>query len=202
MTAALSSFGSPRALLALTALTLFTVWISWQAKTLEIRMTGETRTSDLVGKPAPVVSLTSFDGRAVSLADFRGKQNVVLVFWASWCGPCHIEMPVLKRFYQSAHKDGADFEILAVSIDDNRAAAEADAAASELPFPVLFDISQRVAGAWHVDSIPALFVVDKNGKVAMSHIGADSAVEFLLAGQLGIKAYKPNMNLPDAKPGH
>jgi peroxiredoxin len=183
-------------------LTLFTVWISWRASVLASRLTGEAETSDLVGKSAPSLNLTTLDGQDISLADLRKTHNVIVAFWASWCVPCRIEMALLKRFYNTARKTHDDLEVVAVSIDEDRAAAANYAATAKLPFRVLVDTSQRVANAWHVGVIPLLFIVDKNGKVAFAHVGEESALDVVLAGELSLTDYKPEFQMPDAKRGN
>jgi peroxiredoxin len=182
---------SPSVALAISGLAVFTVWISWKAKALERSLHSGVEVSELLHKPAPDLALKTLDGRAVSLADFRGKQNVVVSFWASWCGPCRVEIPELSAFYKQNHKTGADFEFVAVSVDDDRAAAEEYAATAKMPFPVLLDSANKVADAYGVDAIPQLFVIDKTGTVTYSMVGYTSILEFRLADALGIKNYTP-----------
>jgi peroxiredoxin len=145
----------------------------------------------MIGKQAPDFQLNTLDGSIVSLADFRGKKKVVLGFWASWCGPCRIELPVMRRFYQSTHKDAANYEFLAISMDEDRDAAEIVAKHDKLPFPVLMDTAGKTAGRYKVDAIPTLLVVDENGKVEWGETGFQSTTEILLATALGIRNYTP-----------
>jgi peroxiredoxin len=205
----MSSRPPPGVALSIAALAVFTVWISWQAKTLERSLTSIAETIAFLHKPAPDFTLKSLDGRTVSLADFRGKQKVVVSFWASWCGPCRMEMPALRSFYQKTHKADADFEIVAVSIDDDRDAAEEYAARSKMPFPVLLDAAQKAAGAYGVDSIPRLFVIDKSGTVTFGQAGYTPGLELQLARELGIKNYtlgvpqlNANTGAPDGNASH
>jgi peroxiredoxin len=177
--------------LAIAALVLFTIWITWRAKALE---TGSTRTHSAhqppLNKPAPAFNLPALDGHPVTLADYRGR-NVVVTFWASWCGPCRTEMPILRTFYQRTHKHDTDFDILAISIDFAREDAATAAAELKIPFPVLHDSSGKVSDQYGVDAIPALFVIDKKGDIAYAHTGLDMGFEIVLAQQLGIKNYSP-----------
>lgn len=177
---------SPAAIIAIVALAVFTVFITWRAKSLERSMHERGETSPLVNKAAPPFALPSLDGRTISLADYHGKQNLVVSFWASWCGPCRLEMPVLRAFYEKHHNDSNSFEFLAISIDDSAAPARAFATSSKIPFPVLLDISKQTADAYHVDGIPTLFVIDKSGKVIFGHSGFDTTLQFQLANALGI----------------
>jgi thiol-disulfide isomerase/thioredoxin len=103
------------------------------------------------------------DGSKFSLAQWKGK--VVLIdFWATWCGPCMRELPNVKATYQAHHKDG--FEIIGVSLDQDKAKLQQVIAAQGISWPQLFDgngwdnvIAQQCA----VRSIPATFLVGKDG---------------------------------------
>jgi len=179
---------APAQLAGIAALAIFTVFITWKAKALEKHMRERGEASALVNKPAADFTLSSLDGEQVSLADYRGKKKVVLSFWASWCGPCRMELPVLANFYKKYHKDSSDFEILAISIDDDREAAEAYAAKAKLPFPVLLDPDSKAADLYSVDGIPTLFIVDTQGKIIEGITGMNPAIEVQLALRLGIKS--------------
>src|ERR1035441_8471711 len=100
-----------------------------------------------------------------------------------------MEIPALRAFYRQYHKAEADFEFVAVSVDDDRAAAEKYAATAKMPFPVLLDAAKKVSDAYGVDSIPQLFVIDKNGTVTYGVMGYMPGMESGLARALGIKNY-------------
>src|SRR5439155_26225138 len=107
-------------------------------------------------------------------------------YWASWCGPCKVEMGELRDFYQRYHKSDSDFEILAISIDENRSDAEKYASAEKLPFPVLLDPESKTADKYSVEGIPTMFVIGKNGKVEYAHTGLDETMQYRLMSQLGV----------------
>jgi peroxiredoxin len=179
-----------KAILGLIALAALTMFLTWRARVIEKTLQGQREEPTLVGKRAPDFSASTLDGRTVSLAEFRGQKKVVVSFWASWCGPCRLEMPGLIKFYKDHHDASSDFEILAVSIDENTKDAVDFAAAQKLNFPVLLDPRQKIADAYEVEGIPTMFIVDKDGKIISGQIGYDMTMEFRLAAMLGIKEKK------------
>jgi peroxiredoxin len=172
---------------AMVALAVFTIFITWRVKRLEKSVLERTSASVMISKSAPEFSLPALSGDTVSLADYRGKKTVVVSYWASWCGPCKVELPELSEFYKRYHKADANFEILAISIDEEKADAEKYAAAEKLPFPVLFDPQSKTADAYSVEGIPTLFVISKDGKIVHAHAGLEQAMQMQLMGELGLK---------------
>ena len=172
---------------AIAVLAAFTIFITWRVKRLEKSVLERTSASLMISRSAPEFALPALSGDTVSLADYRGKKTVVVSYWASWCGPCRVELPELRAFYKRYHKADANFEILAISIDEEKADAEKYAAAEKLPFPVLFDPQSKTADAYSVEGIPTLFVINKDGKIVHAHAGLVQAMQMQLMGELGLK---------------
>jgi peroxiredoxin len=132
------------------------------------------------GVPAPAFTLPRVGAaEAVSLEALRGR--VVLVnFWATWCKPCEDEMPSMQRLYQKLA--GERFEMLAVSVDQERALIEEFQSRFGLSFPLLHDPDRIVADAWQTSRFPESFLVGGDGVVVERYIGprtwdADAYVE-------------------------
>jgi peroxiredoxin len=123
---------------------------------------------------APDFTLRQVEGANLRLAEQRG--NVVLVnFWATWCGPCRVEMPHLNRLYDKYR--GAGFVLLGVNIDDDPTAAKALAGKLGLKFPVLLDTDKKVVGAYDLNAMPATVLIDRDGRVRHLHRGYRDGVE-------------------------
>jgi peroxiredoxin len=129
-------------------------------------------------KPAPNFTLKDASGNSVKLSDFRGKV-VLLNFWATWCGPCALEIPWFVEFQQQMKSRG--LEVVGVSMDDEGwPAIKPFIAAHKVNYHVLLgddSISQLYGG---VDSLPTTFIIDRDGRIAVPpHVGLAGKNEYL-----------------------
>ena len=123
-----------------------------------------------LGEPAPNFQLRDLNGRFVTLSDLRGKV-VLLNFWATWCGPCRVEMPAMEQLYQTLSRK--DFEILAVSTDAQGVSITRPfQQENHLTFPILHDADYRVGLTYGVRTLPMTFMVDRQGVVRHQIFGA------------------------------
>ena len=128
--------------------------------------------------PAPVgrgVRAPAFElpraggGPPLSAAELRGK--VVLVnFWATWCKPCEDEMPAMERLYRKLR--GSDFELVAISVDEDAAAVDTFVKRLGLSFPILLDPSKDIASAYQTYRFPESLLVGRDGVVLERYIGS------------------------------
>jgi peroxiredoxin len=123
-----------------------------------------------IGAPAPNFRLYDLRGRLVTLSDYRGRV-VLLNFWATWCGPCRVEMPAMEDLYREFNR--RDFEILAVSTDQQGAAVTRPFSEEMgLTFPILHDSDFRVGVAYGARTLPMTFLVDRRGVITHRIFGA------------------------------
>ncbi len=122
----------------------------------------------------PAFSATTLDGRRVSLDTYKGKV-VLLDFWATWCGPCVVEVPNVKAAYNRFHAQG--FEVLGISLDENREALKSFVARKEMPWPQVFnadaDRGSDPASLYGVRGIPYTVLVGKDGKIVAMDLRGD-----------------------------
>jgi peroxiredoxin len=178
---------TPKGALLLLLLVAITIPLTWKAKSLEKKLFGRTDDNALLNKPAPAFALKTLSGEPVSSTDFRGKKKVVVSFWASWCGPCRLELPELQAFYEKYHPKNDSFEILAISTDEDSQAAAQFVREAKLTFPILWDADSKASDAFGVEGIPVLFVIDENGKITMVQSGYGYGLEYRLMSALGLK---------------
>jgi len=137
--------------------------------------------SDLAGKPAPDFALKSSTGENMRLSEYRG--DVVMInFWATWCGPCRQEMPLLEQLYTRYARVG--FNLLGVNIDDDSSRAMDMIAELGVSFPVLFDERKEVSKMYNVDAMPVTVIVDREGMVRFVHQGYQPGYEEMYLDQV------------------
>ncbi len=124
--------------------------------------------ADAIKEPAPDFTLKSKSGENVRLEDMRG-QVVMLNFWASWCGPCRQEMPLMDEIYEKYEKFG--FTILAVNVDEDSADADRFLDAVPVTFPILYDNESRISELYGVDAMPTTIMIDRDGNRRFIHRG-------------------------------
>src|SRR5215467_15138646 len=117
---------------------------------------------------APDFTLPSLDGPNLRLQEQRG-QVVMVNFWATWCGPCRIEMPHLARLYEKYRASG--FQLLGVNIDEDPHQAAAVAAKLGVRFPVLLDTEKKVSKLYDLSTMPSTVLIDRDGRVRYIHRG-------------------------------
>lgn len=131
--------------------------------------TASTTASDLApapvaGHPAPDFTLRNLDGQEVNLSDFRG-QPVIINFWATWCGPCRVEMPHFQEAYNAHQDDG--LVILGVNLTERDSVDAVPGFLEEfgLTFPIVLDEAGEVADTYKAFGQPASVFVNKDGVV-------------------------------------
>ncbi len=138
----------------------------------------EAQPQPLKGKPAPNFTLVDLNGKKVSLADYKGKA-VLLNFWATWCGPCKLEIPWIVKLRDQYKSQG--FEVLGIESDNYdtdpkayasyKSGVEKSATALNINYPVLLggdSISTPYGG---LDGLPNSFYVDRKGVVTAQIVG-------------------------------
>ena len=149
---------------------LFTAPFSDAQPSSSIKRSAHERGVVQVGDEAPNFMLRDLAGNVMSLSQLRGKV-VLLNFWATWCGPCRVEMPAMEQLYRTIPR--GEFEILAVSTDPQGAAVTRPFQKQMgFTFPILHDSEYRVGLAYGARTIPITFMVDRHGIVRQKIFGA------------------------------
>jgi peroxiredoxin len=125
-------------------------------------------------EPAPAFSLPDRTGRTVSLDEFKG-QVVLINFWASWCGPCRQEMPLLEELHQRYASLG--FTLLGINVEEDSALADNFLQSMPVNFPILFDQTNSVSKAYDVIAMPTTVILDREGLVRFVHYGYEAGYE-------------------------
>lgn len=123
------------------------------------------------GKPAPPFALRTYDGRTLSLADFRGKV-VLLDFWGTFCPPCMAALPKLQALHEKHASRG--FAVVGVTVDDRPAMVKK--ATAKITYPIV-QATPQVWSAYRINALPSLVLVGRDGRIVRRFGGeADAAI--------------------------
>jgi thiol-disulfide isomerase/thioredoxin len=128
-----------------------------------------------VGEEFPTFAEKDLEGKALSLADYKGK--VVLIdFWATWCGPCIAELPNVVAAYEKFRDQG--FEVIGISLDSDRDALVNFTKEKKIAWPQYFDgEGSKLAMKYGIQSIPTTFLLDRGGKIVAKNLRGDVLAE-------------------------
>lgn len=134
-------------------------------------LAGPASAKPTVGKPAPKFTVWTFDRRKYTLADLQGNV-IILNYWATWCGPCKQELPLINsyvHYYQKKYQRD-DLKVFAVTIDETVSDAELKPLASVLSFPLI----SRLDGPYGMidGAVPSNYVIGRDGTLRYAQAGA------------------------------
>jgi thiol-disulfide isomerase/thioredoxin len=133
--------------------------------------------------PAPSFQLSGRGGKTIDLSQFKG-QVVMINFWATWCGPCRQEMPLLEDIYKKYKPMG--FTLVGVNVEPK--SGDPEGWLSKLPkqvtFPVAFDVDSKVSKLYKVAGMPTTVFIDRKGNVREIHKGYKPGDEDLYLTQI------------------
>lgn len=138
------------------------LWLAAALAVAPVSMAGE------VSRPAPQFSLPSRTGEVVSLADLKG-QVVLINFWATWCGPCRKEMPLLEQIQKKYASLG--FTMLGINVEEDTRLMDTFLKDVPVSFPILLDPANGVSKLYDVMAMPSTVIVDRKGNVRYIHQG-------------------------------
>jgi peroxiredoxin len=134
---------------------------------IQISVATSVQSADISG-PAPDFTLKAMKGGNIKLSELAG--NVVLInFWASWCGPCREEMPLLNKLHNKYEPLG--FTVLGVNVEEQSDPAISFINETPVDFPIIFDNKNKVSQLYKVVAMPTTVVVDRDGNVRFLHQG-------------------------------
>lgn len=135
----------------------------------------------LEGRSAPAIESIYLDGTAFELADLRGRPTM-LVFWASWCGPCRQEAPEVARIVEGY---GEKLHVVSINAGEDPATAARAAQSMSITWPVVLDASGQIQSSYDVQAIPLVLILDAEGIIRFRGLGLPSDAHRILDGLTG-----------------
>ena len=138
----------------------------------------------LLGMKAPDISGDLLGGGKFNLADYQGKNIVIIDFWATWCGPCRMSMPILIKAAQDYKEKGV--VLFGINQGDSPGEIAAFQEDTKLLFNVVLDKYGAIGSAYGVENLPVSMIVNKEGIVEAVHLGASMELKEIIKKQLDI----------------
>ena len=162
---------SCRGLLSAAVLCLFMAGCSRSPSTARAAGAGSPAPESKDRKNAPDFALKDMNGATVHLSDYKGKV-ILLDFWATWCGPCKIEIPWFMEFEQQLKNRG--FAVLGVSMDEGGwEDVKPYIEERKINYRILMGDDKVEQSYGGIDSLPTTFLIDRSGKIAAVHVGIE-----------------------------
>ena len=136
-----------------------------------------------IGETMPDFELPDSNGKTVKLSEvLRGKKLVMINFWATWCGPCRVEMPSFEKLYSTQKNNG--FTILAIAEDKERAKVDQYLKEKPVSFPVLLDQDRTLGEQLKLRSLPTTVLLDGSGKITDVREGVHPYLQYSVEAML------------------
>jgi len=152
----------------------------------------------LLGKPAPQVLLDLADGGKFNLAEHKGKDIVVLDFWATWCPPCRASLPIMVEITDKYKSKGVVF--YGINGGDDAETVKAFLAKTGLNFPVAMDLMTDVSYNYGARLIPMSVIIGKDGIIQAAHLGLTPDFPQRIAKELDTLVEGKSLIAPEKKP--
>lgn len=159
---------------------------------LTVGITGAQVKSLFTDKQVPNVEVTTIDGKKIKVLDAIGTGRITVInFWATWCGPCKLELNNIAELYPDWKKD-YNVQVIAISIDDSRNTAKVKTYVDgrSWNYTILLDINQDLKRALNFQAPPYTLLLDKNGTIVHSHTGYTEGDEYILEDKIKALAKK------------
>jgi peroxiredoxin len=154
---------------------------TWTGIAAAVVMVTSSASAGLKQSAAPDFTLKSVEGENLRLSEYRGE--VVLInFWASWCGPCRQEMPVLSELHDKYKALG--FTVLGINVEEDSGKARKLLQEMSVSFPVLLDNESVVSKQYDVVAMPSTVLVDRDGNMRYLHKGYKPGLEDVYLQQI------------------
>jgi peroxiredoxin len=123
-----------------------------------------------VGDKAPVFACKTIDGKTVDISKLKGK-IVMINFFATWCGPCNLELPVLQKNIWSKYKDYPDFRLIIIGREHNEQEVKDFVAKKNFTMPFGPDPTREIFKLYATQYIPRNYIIGKDGKIIFQSMG-------------------------------